>query len=81
MTCFAIYLMQNVVKSRILWYCDNNISRRGNIMKKMIAFMLACCVAFGATACSNTNTNKPEPAKQEETQDNANNTEIQEYCR
>ncbi len=47
-------------------------------MKKMIAFMLACCVAFGATACSNTNTNKPEPAKQEETQDNANNTEIQE---
>ena len=43
-------------------------------MKKMIAFMLACCLAFGATACSNTNTNKPEPAKQEETQDNTDST-------
>ncbi len=47
-------------------------------MKKMIAFMLACCLAFGATACSNTNTNEPEPTKQEETQDNTDSTEIQD---
>ncbi len=45
-------------------------------MKKMIALMLACCVAFGASACSNTN--ELEPIKQEETQDKTDNKEIQD---
>lgn len=44
-------------------------------MKKMIALMLACCVAFGASACSNTN--ELEPIKQEETQDKTDSKEIQ----
>jgi len=54
------------------------IYEEGNIMKKMIALMLACCVAFGASACSNTNTNEPEPPKQEETQNNTDSKEIQD---
>lgn len=47
-------------------------------MKRFIAVTLACCVVFGATACSNTNTNEIEQTKQEETQDNSNIEDIQD---
>ncbi len=43
-------------------------------MKKYIAIILTVIMIFGISACSNTNTNEPEPTKQEETQDNTDST-------
>ncbi len=47
-------------------------------MKKYIAIILTVIMIFGISACSNTNTNEPEPTKQEETQDNTDSNDIKD---